>query len=150
MPRAMRMALSIDLPFWAFKTLLPGTFQRLLGVPKDFQGSDEQEAVLREITESVFPVKPKRSGAVFDAFIGNPHVNDLPLEEITAPTLVIHAADDSLAPYETARRAVARMPFARFVTVQSGGHEFLGQEAFVRKTVTTYLSELRDREATRA
>jgi hypothetical protein len=45
---------------------------------------------------------------------------------------------------------VSPPPFARFITVRSGGHEFLGQEAFVRKTVTTCLREIRDRETTSA
>jgi len=135
----MRAALRSDRPFWTFKRLFPNTFRHLLGVPKDYDLSPAEAQTLNDIEGSVFPIRLRRDGAVFDTFIGNPHVNSCALEEITTPTLIIHAADDALAPYETARNAAARMPFARFVTIDAGGHEFLGHELLVRDAVTGYL-----------
>lgn len=139
MPPLMRAAFSTDHMFWMFKTLMPRMFRHLIGVPKRYQASPAELATLREVGESVFPIRPRRDGAVFDTFLGNPYVNSCPLEEITPPTLVIHAADDALAPYETAAKAAARMPQARFVTIDRGGHELLGHEVAVRQAVADSL-----------
>jgi pimeloyl-ACP methyl ester carboxylesterase len=146
----MRLILRSNFPFWLFKTAMPGTFRHLLGVPKRYELSLSEQAAFQEVAESVFPIIPRREGAVFDTFIGNPHVSGCPLEEITAPTLIVHAADDALAPYETAVAAATRMRSARFVTIKAGGHEFLGHEAQVRDAVCTYLQELRERRKTLA
>jgi pimeloyl-ACP methyl ester carboxylesterase len=135
----MTAALSTDYLFWAFKTLMPGRYRHLLGVPKAFAASPADLATLDQVAESIFPVGPRRHGAVFDTVVGNPYVNNCPLQDITPPTLLIHAADDSLAPYETAVRAAARMPKARFVTIDRGGHEFLGHEALVRQAISESL-----------
>jgi pimeloyl-ACP methyl ester carboxylesterase len=145
-PVFMRAALSSDRPFWLFKSLMPRTFRHLLGVPKGFVGTSDERETLEEVATSIFPIPPKRDGAVFDTFTGNPHVDNCPIEDITVPTLIVHAADDSLAPYQSAHNAAARMPFARFVTIDKGGHEFLGTEREVRDAIKTYLSELRERQ----
>lgn len=148
-PVLMRAALSSEGPFWLFKSLMPNTFRHLLGVPRGFVGTSDELKALEEVGGSIFPVRPKRDGAVFDAFTSNPRVDGCPIEELTVPTLLVHAADDSLAPYQSARNAAARMPFARFVTVDRGGHEFLGTEHLVREAITTYLGELRKRQPIR-
>jgi pimeloyl-ACP methyl ester carboxylesterase len=145
-PVLMRAALSSDRPFWLFKSLVPKTFRHLLGVPKGFVGTSKERESLEEVATSIFPIRPKRDGAVFDTFTGNPHVDNCPIEEITVPTLIVHAADDSLAPYQSARNAAARMPSARLVTIDKGGHEFLGSEREVREAIKTYLNELRERQ----
>jgi len=142
-PPVMRLTLSRDRPFWLFKTLMPRTCRHLLGVPESYEATGAAAATLQEITSSVFPIRPRREGAVFDAFIGNPHVNTSPLEDINVPTLIIHAADDALAPYTYAQDAAARIPNARLVTVATGGHEFLGSEPVVRDAIHGYLDELR-------
>lgn len=142
-PTLMTAGLRSDWPFWLFKTLMPGTFRRLLGVPKTYALTKEVAQSLREVAESLFPIRPRRKGAVFDAFTGNPLVNNCPLERISVPTLIIHAADDALAPYQTACDAAARMPSERFVTIDAGGHEFLGHEAVVRDAVRDSLQEIR-------
>jgi pimeloyl-ACP methyl ester carboxylesterase len=143
-PPLMKLALTSDRPFWLFKTLMPRTFRHLLGVPKNFAASEAEASTLEEIAQSIFPVRPRREGAVFDAFTGNPHVDTCPIQDITVPTLIIHAADDALAPYKSACDAAARIPRARLVTVDAGGHEFLGHEALVRDAIHSYLLELHE------
>jgi pimeloyl-ACP methyl ester carboxylesterase len=140
-PPLMKASLT-DRTMWTFKTLMPRAFQRLIGVPKGFKPSAAELVTIREIGESMLPVRPRRNGVVFDTFVGNPHVNGCRLEEISAPTLLIHAIDDGLAPYQTALDAAARMPAARFRSLQ-GGHEFLGHEDQVRTEIHTALAEIR-------
>jgi pimeloyl-ACP methyl ester carboxylesterase len=66
-------------------------------------------------------------------------VEGYPLEEIAVPTLIIHSADDTLAHYETAPRGAARIPGARFVTIDRGGHIFVGREARVREEIGGFI-----------
>jgi pimeloyl-ACP methyl ester carboxylesterase len=146
---AMRALLSAEWIWWEFKNLLPGTFRRLIGVPRDYDASPAELATIEEIGKSVMPVKPRRDGAVFDTFIGNPHVNTRPLEEIATPTLIVHAADDALAPYKTATAAAARMAHAHFVTIERGGHEFLGREAEVRQAIHSLVESASAGQGTR-
>ena len=140
-PSLMKASLR-DRTMWTFKTLMRHAFQRLIGVPKGFKPSAAQLATIRDIGDSMLPVRPRREGVVFDTFVGNPHVNGCRLEEISAPTLLLHAIDDGLAPYQTALDAAARMPAARFCSLR-GGHEFLGHEDQVRTEIHTALAEIR-------
>jgi pimeloyl-ACP methyl ester carboxylesterase len=59
---------------------------------------------------------------VFDAFVSNAAVNGCTLESISVPTLIVHTKDDQLASHEASQRAAERIPGARFVSLESGGH----------------------------
>lgn len=59
--------------------------------------------------------------------------------DISVPTLLVHAADDPLAGYDAAVDAAARIPRARPITIQKGGHTFVGAEAEVRKEVAAFI-----------
>jgi pimeloyl-ACP methyl ester carboxylesterase len=85
------------------------------------------------VRELLFPLRPRREGAVFDGFVSNLAADRFPLEQLTAPTLVISARDDPLAPYRFAAQAASRIPGARLVTIEGGGHLFLGHDAEVRR-----------------
>ncbi|GAB92136.1 alpha/beta hydrolase [Gordonia rhizosphera] len=52
----------------------------------------------------------------------------------------MHAADDPLASYDAAARAADRIPIARLVSLESGGHLQLGQTERVRTEVEAFLS----------
>jgi 2-hydroxy-6-oxonona-2,4-dienedioate hydrolase len=59
---------------------------------------------------------------------------------LTVPTLVISAKDDHLAPHRFAVDAAARIPGARFVAINSGGHLLLGRKAEVQKEVSAFVA----------
>jgi hypothetical protein len=67
----------------------------------------------------LFPLKPRREGAVFDGFISNLATDRFPFEEIGVPTLVINARDDTFAPYRFAAEAAARIPGAKLVSIEA-------------------------------
>lgn len=71
-------------------------------------------------------------GAVVDTYRTNPGISGYPLEAVAVPTLVVPAVDDPPASYDAASRAAARIPGARVVSLDSGGHLQLGQEERVR------------------
>jgi 2-hydroxy-6-oxonona-2,4-dienedioate hydrolase len=138
----MRAALSREAPFWLFKTLLPRTFRGLLGVPHDYEPTPAEQAAIDEVGASVLPVRPRRDGVLFDAFVGNPSVRTARLEAIDVPTLLIHASDDALAPYSATVDAAVRIPHVTFVTIDTGGHLFLSKEARVRDEIRTFMAGL--------
>jgi pimeloyl-ACP methyl ester carboxylesterase len=89
----------------------------------------------------LFPLKPRREGAVFDGFISNLATDRFPFEEIAVPTLVINARDDTLAPYRFAAEAAARIPGAKLASIETGGHRFLGHDAEVRDAIGAFVRE---------
>jgi pimeloyl-ACP methyl ester carboxylesterase len=93
---------------------------------------------LKGIRELLFPLRPRRDGAVFDGFVGNPVADRFPCEQLEVPTLIISAKDDPLAPYAFATRAARRIPIAKLVTIERGGHLFLGNDDRVREEIRTF------------
>ncbi|HEX6301479.1 MAG TPA: alpha/beta hydrolase [Acidimicrobiia bacterium] len=66
-------------------------------------------------------------------------MNDYPIEQITVPTLILHSKDDPLASYDAAVQAAERIPGARLVGLDSGGHLGLGQTERVRDAIAHFL-----------
>jgi pimeloyl-ACP methyl ester carboxylesterase len=94
-----------------------------------------------EFIDSLFPVAPRARGAIFDAFVSNADVNDYNLEAIRVPTLIVHTKDDPLASHDAAKRAAGRIPGARLVSLESGGHLMLGQTEIVRNELAGFLAD---------
>jgi pimeloyl-ACP methyl ester carboxylesterase len=59
--------------------------------------------------------------------------------------LIIHTKDDQVASHEASRRAAERIPGARFVSLESGGHLMLGQTKHVRDEVADFFADRSDR-----
>ena len=87
---------------------MPGAYSRMMGRPKGYRPSPREAAA---IADMLFPLKPRRAGAVFDGFTSNLAADRFPLEQLTVPTLVINARDDtSFAPYRFAVKAADPHP----------------------------------------
>jgi len=122
--RPLRLLYS-DRVFWTLKTFAPKLFARVGGTPKGFRASSAEQRALERVMEGLFPIKPRTRGAIFDTLVSEPDVDSFPLEQMSVPTLMIHAADDALARYATVPPAAARIPGARLVTIERGGHLYL-------------------------
>jgi pimeloyl-ACP methyl ester carboxylesterase len=131
----LHLAYSADRLFWVFKKLMPTAYSQMMGIPKGFQPSPQEAEAIATARDLLFPLKPRRDGAIFDGFVSNLAADRSPLEQLTVPTLVISARDDPLAPYRFAAKAAARIPGARLVTVEGGGHFFMGHDTEVRKAI---------------
>ena len=137
-----------QLPLWVLRTLAPSMMARLVaGLPKGFAMSREDARFVSAFIDSLFPVSPE--GVDFDAFVSNADVNDYNLEAISVPTLIVHTKDDQLASHEASKRAAERIPGARFVSLESGGHLMLGQTKIIRDELAHFFAETRDRRAER-
>ncbi|MCC6227571.1 MAG: alpha/beta hydrolase [Microthrixaceae bacterium] len=54
---------------------------------------------------------------------------------------VTHTRDDPLASHEASRRAAERIPGARFLSLESGGHLLLGQTENVHDALAGFLAD---------
>jgi pimeloyl-ACP methyl ester carboxylesterase len=137
-----------QLPMWALKTFAPSAMARLVSaVPKEFVMTAEDARFVSEFIDSLFPVM--RDGYDFDACVSNADVNNYHLEAIRMPTLIVHTKDDRLASHEASKRAAERIPGARFVSLESGGHLMLGQTKAVRDELANFFAESGNHRAQR-
>jgi pimeloyl-ACP methyl ester carboxylesterase len=137
-----------QLPMWALKTFAPSTMTRLVSaVPKGFAMTAADVRFVTEFIDSLFPVTAK--GYDFDASVSNADVNGYRLEGISVPTLIVHTKDDQLASHDASKRAAERIPGARFVSLESGGHLMLGQTRIVRDALADFFGEKTARRSER-
>jgi pimeloyl-ACP methyl ester carboxylesterase len=133
---------------WALRTFAPSTTARLVAaVPREFAMSDDDVGYVTEFIDSLFPMSPE--GYNFDLFVSNADVTNYNLEAISAPTLIAHTKDDQLASHAASQRAAERIPDARFVSLESGGHLMLGQQKNGRDALADFFVERRDRHRER-
>lgn len=134
----LRFVYGADRLFWTFKKVAPRTYSQMMGIPKSYRPSPQEKRTVAETRELLFPFKPRRDGAVFDGYVSNVVADRFPLERLDVPTLVIAARDDPLAPFAFAARAAARIPEAKLVTLESGGHLFMGHDGEVREQIHAF------------
>ena len=135
-----------QVPLWVLWTFAPSMMVRLVaGLPAASALSSEDVRFVAEFIDSLFPVSP--AGVDFDAFVSNADVNGYHLEAVAVPTLILHTKDDQVASHEASRRAAERIPGARFVSLESGGHLMLGQVTIVRDELAGFFAARRDRRA---
>ena len=143
---SLAKAFNRQLPLWVLRTFAPSMMVRLVaGLPKGFAMSREDVRFVTEFIDSLFPVSPE--GVDFDAFVSNADGNNYNLEAITVPTLIIHTKDDQVASHQASRRAAERIPGARFVSLESGGHLMLGQTKSIRDELADFFAERTERRA---
>ncbi len=109
-----------DLPYWLITKLFRKQFLGLMGA-NDAVIADltpQQRAMAERFVDYMNPVSLRSTGVAFD------NKAALPGERIAAirdPTLIFHAADDTLQLYHNAEFAASTIPGARLVRFESGG-----------------------------
>jgi pimeloyl-ACP methyl ester carboxylesterase len=142
-PRSLRSVFGTDVVWWVFHTYFFERYLHFIGVPAGWHYTDDDRAALDEIVPGLFPIHDRAEGVIFDTFESNPSINQPFDQELKVPTLIVHALDDPLAPYEGARRLVHRLTGARLVTLERGAHLQLGGAvADLRSAVNAFLVEL--------
>lgn len=129
-----------DATLWALKHVARPQLATMMGVPVGFPRTTDEAAAIDEMLDSIFPVGPRATGAIFDAYVSNPAVNDLPIERITAPTMLIHSKDDPLCTFAPVEAAADRIPGCRLVAFETGGHLGLGQSEATRAALDAFLT----------
>ena len=77
--------------------------------------------VVSQLLQTAYPTSLRLSGMLNDAHQID-HLEEIPLESIRVPTLVIHGTADEVVPYAQGVRSASRIPGAKFLPVLEGTH----------------------------
>jgi len=128
-----------DFRYWAVTTALRGRFLELMGVSKAVIAgmTPAQRALADEVIDSMNPVSQRAKGVTFDNRAAMPNER---ISAVRAPTLILHAQDDTLQLFRNARFAADTIPRSRLVSFERGGHLLLAvEQARLRALVAEHL-----------
>lgn len=128
-----------DFFYWAMESVAPGEFLALIGVSKDFQRTmSKGESNIAALTlELMHPMSRRFPGILLDQTRYIPR--DWSLDNISAPTFVVHARDDTLVPYSHGEHSATEIPEAEMLPFETGGHLLLGQTDEIRSSLAAFL-----------
>jgi pimeloyl-ACP methyl ester carboxylesterase len=131
--------------YWAITKLFKRQFMELMGANEAVIAglTPEQRELVGQIIDYMNPSSPRSAGAAFDNKATMPNER---IAAIQAPTLILHATDDTLQLYHNAEFAAATIPGARLVRFERGGHLLMIVEQAtirpaVQKHILDYMSE---------
>ena len=133
------MIFGSDFMYWFITTYFQANIYEAFGIPKDVQATltRAQKDSISNFLNTMHPISLRQKGISND-LIDRTH--DYPLENITVPTLVIHAVDDPLVPFTHGEYTAAKIPHVRLIPLR-GGHLLIGENAKIRSAVTNFLSQ---------
>ena len=107
--------------YWTATSLFKKQFMELMGADDTVIASlsPRQREMAEEIIDYMNPASLRAAGAAFDNKAAMPNER---IATITAPTLIVHATDDTLQLYHNAQFAAATIPGATLVSFDRGGH----------------------------
>jgi pimeloyl-ACP methyl ester carboxylesterase len=101
--------------------------------------SPQERARVHAMAEQILPVSARAQGLRDDSVLGR-GLGPYALESIRAPTLVISARDDGYGTYAGAAYTASRIPGARFIGFDDGGHVLVGHGERVRSEIVEWLT----------
>lgn len=132
----MMTALGSDFLFWsAIHVARDQMIGAVLATPPELlaSASSAEHKRINAMLDDILPVSKRAAGLRSDT-AASKHLTPSPLETITAPTLIISARDDACGTFASAQYTASRIPGARFVGFERGGHTFVGHnDAVVAK-----------------
>ena len=116
-----------DFLYWAYTKLFKSLFLDLIGISPSVYKSfiPEQKELAQKMLDGMHPMSPRRAGSVQEFEI-SPLDGDL-MGEISAPTLIFHARDDSLVNYGHAEYANRYIIQSKLISFETGGHGLITQ-----------------------
>ena len=129
-----------DFLFWAVVKLAPSSLDRIFDVSPEAraQMSGPDSAFVEGLVEAFLPVTDRTAGLRNEVAAVDPGT-DYDLEGITTPTLVVHARDDGINPFEFGEYTANNIPGSEFMALETGGHLLLGNIPEVRERVVSFL-----------
>lgn len=136
--------LASDFLAWTMVHLAPKLVVRVAGVPRSLD-SQVTPQFRQQLVDWFLPAGARHVDLGHDMRTTTPLAPDLPIEQLRMPVILISAADDPYKTAEVVRYSAQRLPTAKVVIFDSGGHVLLGQSDRVRREVLGFLSAvLRD------
>ncbi|MDF2655172.1 MAG: hydrolase [Bacillota bacterium] len=119
--------LKSDYLFWVLLKLTPASVHNIAGASERLKRncSPDELEMLNRLGWSFLPVSKRFAGWKQDSRNIN-GLGALPLDQITAPTLIVSADDDTVAPQAWSRYTAEQISGSRLITFETGGHMLLG------------------------
>ncbi len=116
-----------DYRYWAVTTAFRNMFLELMGATDAViaELTAEQRGLIDELIDDMNPVSQRAAGVAFDNRAAMPNER---IAAIRAPTLIVHAKDDTLQLFRNAEYAAATIPGSRLVSFERGGHVLMAVE----------------------
>lgn len=130
-----------DFPYWLLRRLAPGLIAPMFDVGQERRENltAEEMAFVNAMMEAFDPVTARVDGLKNEGAAIDPAAH-YDLSAIAAPTLIVHAQDDSLNPVIVARALGEGLPNADLLILPDGGHLLLGHHGTIRAKVGAILS----------
>ncbi|KCZ72108.1 putative hydrolase or acyltransferase of alpha/beta superfamily [Candidatus Methanoperedens nitroreducens] len=131
-----------DFIFWLITKYFESDLISFLGVTPEVQAKltpEEKYWISNTIIPAMHPISQRQPGMVNDRT--NSASLDYPLDQITVPTLVVHARDDTLVNPSHSQYAARNIPDAKVITLESGGHILMGQHEMIRSEIVKFLEQ---------
>lgn len=136
-----------DIVYWLLTRFARGGLEQAFDARPDLKKgiAAEEAAFVDDLIDGFLPASRRVEG------VNNERAAVCPdmvyrLEDIKAPTLLIHARDDRLNPFAVAQAIADRLPNARLIAFERGGHLLLGHHAEIRRLTDAFLSNPGPRE----
>jgi 2-hydroxy-6-oxonona-2,4-dienedioate hydrolase len=139
-PAAEKMLMRLvgsDLVFWVGLQVARNQVIRfVLQTPPHLvaEASATERSRVHAIADAILPVSARAAGLRSDSVLGK-GLPPYALESIAAPTLVISTRDDGFGTYASAQYTAGRIPGARFIGYDRGGHLWVGHDEEVRAEI---------------
>ena len=124
----MMVALGSDFLFWSASHIARAQLINVvLATPPQLvmAASEAEKARINTMLNHILPVSARAAGLRNDSATSK-HLTPTPLESINAPTLIISARDDGYGTYASAQYTASRIPSAKFIGFERGGHTWVG------------------------
>lgn len=127
--------------FWVLLKAAPSLVHGMVGASEDLKSSSSKEEleVLDKMGWTFLPVSDRYKGWFQDGQNIN-SLQEMPLDKIKAPTLIIGAEDDMLAPHAWSRYTAKKIHNSNIITYKSGGHMLLGHLSEVREQINQFIA----------
>jgi len=126
----MMRLLGSDFPFWiAIHVAREQVIKVVLATPpkRVAAASPQERARVNAMIDNILPVSARAAGLRSDTAVGK-HLAPAALETLHVPTLIISARDDRYGTYASAAYTASRIPGAKFIGFDQGGHTWVGHD----------------------
>ena len=100
--------------------------------------SPQERARVNAMLDHILPVSKRAAGLRSDSVLGK-NMAPYPLESIRAPTLVVSVRDDGYGTYASSQYTASRIPGAKFIGFEEGGHIWVGHDDEVQAEIVKLL-----------
>ena len=137
----MMRLIGSDFLFWsALHLARDEVIKVVLATPPELMqnASPQKRARVDAMLENILPVSLRAEGLRSDT-AASKQLLPSPLESIRLPTLVISARDDRYGTFASAQYTASRIPGAKFIGFDEGGHTWVGHDDEVRAAIVELL-----------